>query len=189
MWKLLPGAFLGRCSSSGLRRLCPVHPVSCDDANPCTDDPLRPRRCAVDVCSQGACVGGPRRPGAPHARRRRLPALGGTFVGTNERLQLARGSCGTEQPLPRACVPLGAVVVGRSRPFQNLRHGNELRLRGCNVRSGSCTGSQLSCNDDGPCATSNLRPGLTHQANVTADRPTTSSSTDGTGQRNLLATT
>jgi lysyl oxidase len=172
MWKLLPGAFLGALLLAGAApAFAQCTPASCDDANPCTDDLCDPtlgcrhfnnntsctdgNSCTTnDVCSQGACVGGPAAAGCTACQAAaNLPTLGGTFVGTTSGSSTLAGSCGTSGSSPERVyrwIPSSSGVA----TFQTCGSGTNYDSV-VYVRSGSCTGSQRSCNDDGPCATSN----------------------------------
>jgi hypothetical protein len=186
MWKLLPGVLLGASILFGAApALAQCTPSGCDDANPCTDDICDPtlgcrhfnnsgsctdgNSCTTnDVCSQGACVGGPPAAGCTACQAAAtLPALGGTFVGATTGSSTQSGSCGTSQNSPERVYRWTPSSSGVAT-FQTCGSGTNYDSV-VYVRSGTCTGSQLSCNDDGPCATSNSSDlGSRATANVTA---------------------
>src|SRR5262245_50258562 len=172
MRKLLAGAFLGASvllgASSAPAQLCT--PAGCDDANPCTDDLCDPtlgcrhfdnsasctdgNSCTTnDVCRQGVCVGGSPAPScSPCEAAATLPAEGGTFVGTTSGTGTLAGSCGSSLSAPERVYRWTPSSSGVAT-FQTCGSGTNYDSV-VYVRSGSCTGSQLSCNDDGPCPTS-----------------------------------
>src|SRR5262245_15924247 len=173
MRKLLVGACLGAsivlgASSALAQQLCT--PAGCDDSNPCTDDLCDPalgcrhfnnsasctdgNSCTTnDVCSQGVCVGGP--PAASCSvcdAAATLPAAGGTFVGTTSGTGTLAGSCGSSLAAPERVyrwTPSTSGVATFSTCGSGTTYDSVVY-----VRSGSCTGSQIACNDDGPCTTS-----------------------------------
>ncbi len=147
-------------------------PGGCDDANPCTDDlcdaslgcvrsyntlPCTDANACTtnDACAYGSCVGGDPGPGcAPCSAVAVLPPGGGVFTGTTSGGSTLVGSCFPgPTPSPERVfrfTPLtsGMATIetcGPQTTFDTILY----------ARAGTCTGSQLACNDDSPCVTSN----------------------------------
>src|SRR5262245_34119510 len=146
-------------------------PNGCDDGNPCTDDLCDPTLGCVhfnnnnpcsdgnactanDVCSGGACVGGNTAAGcSPCQAVATLPSGGGTFVGTTSGGGTLQGSCGTSLQGPERVYQWTAASSGTAT-FHTCS-GFTTYDSVLYLRSSSCTGQELTCNDDAPCATSN----------------------------------
>ena len=145
-------------------------PNGCDDGNPCTDDLCDPTLGCVyfnnnapctdgnactanDVCSAGACVGGNTAPScSPCQAVATLPPNGGTFVGTTSGTGVLAGSCGSSLQAPERVyqwTPSSSGVATIHTCSGFTTYDTVLHLR-----SSSCTGQELACNDDAPCATS-----------------------------------
>ena len=124
-----------------IRRLGCVHSNNsspCSDGNSCTTN---------DVCVAGMCIGGDRASGCNACSAvATIPPSGGTFMGTTGGSSTLSGSCGSTQtsgervyrwtPSTSGTATIG--TCGLSTRYDTVVY----------MRSGSCTGSQLSCNDD-----------------------------------------
>jgi lysyl oxidase len=162
------GALVLLCFSAALAQ-CP--PAGCDDGNPCTDDLCDPilgcrhfnnsaacsdgNACtANDVCSAGVCIGGNPASGCSACQSiATLPAQGGTFVGTTSGAGTLGGSCGNSLAAPERVyrwTPASSGLARISTCGTGTQYDTVVYLRGA-----SCTGSELSCNDDAPCMIGN----------------------------------
>ena len=145
-------------------------PAGCDDANSCTDDLCDPNLGCVhfnnstacsdgntctlsDVCNSGLCVGGAAGPGCSACQAAAaIPPQGGTFVGSTTGTGTLSGTCGTSLASPERVYQWrpstsGVAMIGTCGTATNFDSVVYLR-------NASCTGTQVSCNDDAPCATS-----------------------------------
>jgi hypothetical protein len=189
MRHLRVGAFLAAIVLSfGTRALAQCPPAGCDDGNPCTDDLCDAElgcryfnnssvctdgnACTTnDVCNSGTCVGGAPAAGCSACQSIAvLPSQGGTFVGATNGSGTLGGSCGTSQSAPERVYQWtpstsGTAVIytcGSGTNYDSVVY----------LRRTSCTGQQVSCNDDAPCATSNsTNLGSRVTATVTAGQP------------------
>src|SRR6185295_10885484 len=153
------------CASAYSQAQCPN---ACDDGNSCTDDLCDPTLGCVhsnnssscsdanscttnDVCVAGMCIGGDRASGCNACSAvATLPASGGTFLGTTSGSSTLSGSCGSTQSsgervyrwIPSTSGTATIGTCGLSTHYDTVVY----------LRSGTCTGSQVSCNDDS-CAT------------------------------------
>src|SRR3990172_2959761 len=166
------GAFLGSLlllwfvSAAFAQVQCPG---GCDDGNPCTDDLCDAtlgclhfnnsaactdgNACTTnDFCGGGVCVGGNPAPGcSPCQAIAILPPQGGTFVGVTSGAGALAGSCGTTLQAPERVhqwTPTSSGLATISTCGPGTQFDTVLYLR-----TASCIGPQLDCNDDAPCAT------------------------------------
>jgi hypothetical protein len=112
--------------------------TACSDGNSCTTG---------DACNGGACVGGNVVAGCTScAAAATIPADGGTFAGTTSGTGTLAGTCsaGDSSPervyrwTPQVSGLATISTCGTSTRFDTVAY----------LRSGSCTGAQVACNDD-----------------------------------------
>ena len=169
-WLVRPLAF-----AAGLALLCAAAlparadcPTGCDDGNPCTYDTCDPQLGCIhaynndpctdgnacttnDTCNGGACVGGNPAPGCSACDAvATLPAEGAVVLGQTSGASSLQGTCGdTYNHAPERVFKWTPTRSGQAT-FRTCS-GNTNFDTALYVRSGSCTGPQLVCNDDGPC--------------------------------------
>ena len=142
-------------------------PLGCDDGNSCTDDACDPvvgcvhtnstaactdgNACTTnDRCTGGTCVGGDRAPGCSAcAAVAQLPPGGGTFAGTTTGTSSLTGTCDPGGTSPERVFAWTPATSGTAT-FETCGNGTAFDTT-LSVRSGSCSGSWIACNDDGPC--------------------------------------
>ena len=112
--------------------------LACSDGNACT---------TTDVCVTGTCVGGNSAGGCSSCdAAANIPSDGGTFVGTTSGVGSLTGGCGNTAGSPervyRWVPPTSGVATiytcGTGTGFDTVVY----------LRSATCTGSQVACNDD-----------------------------------------
>ncbi len=143
-------------------------PTGCDDGNPCTDDICDAQLGCVhsnntlsctdgnacttnDVCSGGVCVGGDTAPGCTACQAAAtFPPAGGVVHGKTSGTSSLTATCGVPNNnspervfrwTPTASGPASFQTCSPNTRFDSV----------VSVRQGTCTGTQLTCNDDGPC--------------------------------------
>ena len=159
-------------------------PNACDDGNSCTDDLCDPTLGCVhsnnsstcsdgnscttnDVCVAGTCVGGDRSASCNACSAvATIPAQGGTFFGRTSGSSTLAGSCGNSgssaervyQWTPTSSGTTTIGTCGLSTQYDTVVY----------LRSGTCTGSQVSCNDDACAITGSTSHGSRVTSSVTA---------------------
>jgi hypothetical protein len=136
----------------------------CDDGNPCTDDLCDPLAGCVhadnglpcsdgnpcttgDVCRDGGCVGGAAG-GACMAcdAAAAIPPGGGTFTGATSGAGTLAGLCGNTAAAPERVYRWTPSSSGTAT-IQTCGSGTSYDTV-VYLRSGTCTGTQVACNDD-----------------------------------------
>src|SRR6185436_5424972 len=138
--------------------------AECNDGNPCTDDLCDPEgaciyakvsnpcedgnTCSInDTCNAGTCIGGSVASGCTSCQAIAvLPQEGGTFAGVTAGTGSLTSSCGVTAPSPERVyrwtpISSGPAIIatcGTGTAYDSVLH----------VRSGTCTGSEIACNDD-----------------------------------------
>lgn len=138
--------------------------ADCDDGNPCTDELCDDslgcvyadvsRACddgnacsSGDTCNAGTCVGGPIAAGCTSCQAIAvLPPEGGVFSGVTAGTGSVASSCGSTGPSPERVFrwtpsASGTAVIatcGSGTLYDSVVH----------VKAGTCTGTELGCNDD-----------------------------------------
>ncbi|HVP31101.1 MAG TPA: lysyl oxidase family protein [Myxococcota bacterium] len=145
-------------------------PGGCDDLDPCTDDLCDPvlgcvhadnagpcsdgNSCTTnDVCNAGACVGGaPSASCTPCQAAATIPPEGGRFLGRTSGASSVAAGCASTGAAPERVyrwtpATSGSATVHTCSPA--TRFDTALSLR----QGSACTGAELACNDNAPCAT------------------------------------
>jgi hypothetical protein len=145
-------------------------PLGCDDANPCTDDICDPQAGCVhsvntlpctdgnacttnDACNGGVCVGGDTAPGCTACNAiATFPPAGGLVRGRTSGTSTLTASCGVPNNNAPERVFRWTPQASGMATFKTCSP-NTLFDSVVSVRTGSCTGPESRCNDDGPCGT------------------------------------
>jgi hypothetical protein len=164
---LLAGGTLVPAAPAGAQSP-PCGGAGCDDGNPCTDDICDPEAgclhahnnlpcsdgnaCTTnDACVAGTCVGG--NPAAGCTACQAVATIapdGGILAGATGGASTLAGTCGSTTTSPERVFRWVPAVSG-SATLQTCGTGTGFDTV-LYVRSASCTGPQLACNDDAPCA-------------------------------------
>jgi hypothetical protein len=163
VWLAMFLVFLGASPASAAS--CPN---ACDDGNPCTEDLCDPvagclhdansapcsdaNPCtANDVCHDRTCVGGDVTPGCSACEAvADLPAAGGAFSGIVSGSGDLTGTCAAGTASGERVYRWTAPSTGLAT-IDTCGAGTQLDTA-VYLRGGACSGSELACNDQAPCA-------------------------------------
>jgi hypothetical protein len=87
-----------------------------------------------------------------------IPPGGGTVTGTTSGANTQAGTCGESDHSPERAFVWTPTSSGPAK-FETCSTTDTRFDTVLYVRSGSCNGTQLACNDDGPCAPPRAAPG------------------------------
>ena len=133
---------------------------ACSDGNACTDS---------DVCHLGTCVGGPPVQGCSACEAvSTLPAAGGVFAGTTSGAGTLSAACSAATSSAPEHVYAWTPASSGVAQIRTCGTGTQFNTV-LSLRTDSCTGTEIACNDDAPCATgASASQGSTLTPTVTA---------------------